>query len=86
MPLAQRFCALGSQIGQVGGDQFPGDIGHVGIGPEMRAFGHYVVGQDQRFAADRQHRAIVRQPARSGVQRQDAQGGEKRGFVHRDEP
>ena len=48
----QRLRAFGGEIGHVGRDQFPGDVGGVLAGEEVHALGHGVMGQHQRFAAD----------------------------------
>ena len=76
-PMAQqhpdRFSALRSQIRQIARDQLPRDVRHIGIGPEMRAFSHGVMGKDQRFAAKLQDCAVIFKPARALVQGQAAQ-------------
>ena len=63
---AQRLRALGGQIGQVGGDQFPSHVGGIGTAAHMHALGNAVVRQNQRFGADREDGRIVAQAPRAG--------------------
>ena len=77
---AERFGAFRSEIGEIGGDQFPGDVGPVGAGQEMHAFDQHVVGEDERFAADFEHGRIVRQPARGRMMRERPQAVDEGGL------
>jgi len=74
--------ALGGQIGQVGGHQFPRDIGGVLLWKPVDAFDHHVVGEDQAFAAKVDHGHVVVEPARGRILREGAQGGDEGGFGH----
>lgn len=47
----------------------------------MNALDHGVMGQDQRFPADVQHRTVIGQPARGGMLRDGAQGGDEIDFL-----
>ena len=48
----------------------------------MRALGHHVMREDERFRAEFEHRAVVIQAARARVQRQLSRAGEKLKLVH----
>ncbi|KIU01624.1 hypothetical protein QU38_00680, partial [Staphylococcus aureus] len=66
----ERLGALGGQGPQGHRDQLPGDIERIGAGTIMHALGDRVMGQDHPLAADREHRGVVEQPLRSGMERQ----------------
>ena len=78
---AHRLRALGGEVGQIAGHQFPRDIGRISIGAEMHAFHHHVMRQHQRLAPDVEHGGVVRQPARARMQGQGAQHPKKGGLA-----
>jgi hypothetical protein len=63
---ADRFGTFGRKVGDVRGDQFPGDIGWVLIAKKMNSLDHRVMGEDKRLAAEVEHRRIVSQSSRAG--------------------
>ncbi len=78
---AERLRTLGGKIGEVGGNQFPGDVVGILLAQPVDALDHHVVSEDESFAADLENRAIVRQPARGGMRRQRAQSGDELGLA-----
>ena len=81
---ARRHRSLGSKVGQVGGDEFPGHVRHVLRGQPVHAFDHHVMRQHQGFAAELEHGGVVDQPARRGIVRHRAQRGNEAAFVERE--
>ena len=80
---AERSRAFGGEVGEVHRDQLPGDIAGRVVGQIVDALDEHVVGQNERFAADLQHRRVVHQAARRRIGGQPAQGGDEGGFVYR---
>ena len=77
---ADRSCALGREVGQVHGGEFPANVGGRIGGEIMDPFHHRVAGEDEFCVADRQDRDVVHQPLRGGMVGQQAQQGEEAGF------
>ena len=63
---ADRPRALGGEVGQVHRDQLPGDVAGRIVGQIVDALDDHVVGEDERLAADLEHRRVVEQAARAG--------------------
>ena len=80
---AERPGALGGEVGEIHRDQLPGDVAGRVVRQIVDALDEHVVGEDERLAADLQHRRIVHQPARRRIGGKAAHRGDEGGFVYR---